>query len=276
MSRWKKEDATPKTLYIRGWLKTPEGIQYKERSAEYRRQWRNNNKEKYRASQRRSYEAIRLECFQHYSGKEIPECRCCTETIIEFLHLDHVDGDGANHRRQLKDETGRTILGGTALYYWLKRNGWPNDPKFQVLCANCNLGKRIGKYCPHELRRGVDIDGNPIPPEYYPEFEWMPQKKGPERDAWLLTPAGLTYKEKQAAAKRGKPSKKKLPRIDVQCAQCNAIIQRKKADLKKRGKPVERFFCNMKCAGAWKAANLIGDKVYNFGKTKEPNSKYIT
>ena len=271
---WKKETVKAGSLYNREWLGTAAGIQYKEKSAVYRKQWRKDNKEKFKATQRRSYEAIRLECFQHYSGKEIPDCRCCSETILEFLHLDHVDADGADHRRRLKANTGRTILGGTALYYWLKKNGWPNDPRFQVLCANCNLGKRIGKYCPHELRRGTDMDGQPIPAEYYPsEFNWMPQEKGPERDVWLASPQGMAYKEKQAAAKRGKPSKKKQPKVNLNCTQCGASLQRKQCEIegnRRRSKDgVERFFCNMKCAGAWKSANLKGDKIYNFGKQKD-------
>jgi hypothetical protein len=263
--RWEKENAGDKTVAHREWRKTEAGQQYLKRRAVEVKDWRSKNKDKYKASQRRSYEAIRLECFHQYSGLEIPECRCCGETMIDFLHLDHKDGDGAQHRRQLKEETGRTILGGTALYYWLKKNNWPQDIKFQVLCANCNLGKRIGKYCPHELERGMDMDGILIPIEYYDIIDPMPIHRSPERDAWLESPEGLQYREKQAAAKRGKPSPKDA-RVEVRCTQCDAPLKRKQCEITRRTNEAgeARFFCNMKCSGAWKSKNLTGSKVYNY------------
>ena len=261
MSRWKKEPGDS-AMVMREWVQTESGKEYQKHHAEYACEWRKQNREKFKASQRRSYEAIRLECFQQY-GPEIPECRCCGETMIDFLHLDHKDGDGAAHRRLLKEQTGRTILGGTALYYYLKAAGWPNNPPFQVLCANCNLGKRIGKYCPHELEQGTDMDGNLIPIEYYDFTEPVPIHRSPERDVWLESPEGLQYREKQAAAKRGKSSPKDT-RVEVSCTQCGAILKRKQCEMIRRGKSQTRFFCNMKCSGKWKSENLIGSKIYNY------------
>jgi hypothetical protein len=56
--------------------------------------------------------------------------------------MDHVENDGAAHRRQIGD-------GSDALILWLKKNGFPAG--FQVLCANCNHGKRVnGGVCPHK------------------------------------------------------------------------------------------------------------------------------
>ena len=77
-------------------------------------------------------------------------CSCCGETIIEFLTLDHINNDGAHHRRKLCNES-RNISAtrGRALYRWIVRNDFP--PIFQVLCCNCNFGKQInGGVCPHE------------------------------------------------------------------------------------------------------------------------------
>jgi hypothetical protein len=265
MSRWEKEDPSDSALFMRDWIKTEAGKEYSQRHSQYMKTWRKSNWDKNRATQRRSYEAIRLECFQHYSGLEIPECRCCGENMIDFLHLDHKDGDGADHRRLLKEQTGRTILGGTALYYYLKANNWPDDPPFQVLCANCNLGKRISKYCPHELERGMDMDGGLIPIDYYDITEPIPTHKGPERDVWLESPGGLQYREKQAAAKRGKPSPKDI-RVEVACKQCGAALKRKQCEITRQTNAAgeARFFCNMKCAGKWKSENLIGSKIYNY------------
>lgn len=72
-------------------------------------------------------------------------CRCCGEAHEEFLAIDHVEGNGNNHRRQI----GST--GGMNMYLWLKRNGYPAG--FRTLCHNCNLAIGFYGYCPH--RGGV-------------------------------------------------------------------------------------------------------------------------
>lgn len=71
-------------------------------------------------------------------------CNCCGETMKEFLMIDHVKNDGADHRRTLKPGDK------ASLYSWLIRNNFPEG--FQVLCANCNWGKRIYGVCPHKLQ----------------------------------------------------------------------------------------------------------------------------
>lgn len=63
-------------------------------------------------------------------------CRCCGETWGPFLHLDHVNSDGATHRRSLTDRN---------LVRWAIANGYPDT--LQILCANCNLAKEHGG-CP--------------------------------------------------------------------------------------------------------------------------------
>lgn len=69
--------------------------------------------------------------------------------MLAFLTLDHVDGKGAEHRREIEKEYGWK-LGGNQLVFWLKRKNYP--PGFQVLCANCNFGKRTNKECPHKAK----------------------------------------------------------------------------------------------------------------------------
>jgi hypothetical protein len=273
MSRWKKDESeiTEGALYMREWIQTEAGKKYKQDRNEYMKEWRKQNPEKFHDTQRRCYQAIRLEALQHYSGKEVPDCRCCGESMIEFLHFDHTKGDGAAHRFEIgmrqggagREQNHKVNIGANALPYWLKKNGWPEG--FQVLCASCNLGKYTGKYCPHELKRGVDMDGNVIPPEYYPQpISHAPIHRSPERDAWLESPEGLQYREKQAAAKRGKPSPKDT-RVEVPCKQCGATLKRKQCEITRQTNAAgeARFFCNMKCSGAWKKKNLVGDKVYN-------------
>lgn len=150
MSRWLKEKPKNHSVYVREWSKTEAGIAYRKRHAEYARKWRKTHQEQFHRNQKRAYDKMRLECLIHYSGNP-PKCACCGEVEILFLQIDHINGQGAEHRRQLKEELGY-YPGGNNLPYWLKKNGYPEG--FQVLCANCNLAKRVDKICPHQ--KGVE------------------------------------------------------------------------------------------------------------------------
>ena len=73
-------------------------------------------------------------------------CECCGEGLEQFLTIDHIDGRGSEHRRELK-------LNGRRLYDWLKANNYP--PNFRLLCFNCNSGRAInGGECPHKDPEG--------------------------------------------------------------------------------------------------------------------------
>lgn len=88
--------------------------------------------------ERARYAALRVAILTAYGGK----CACCNEATQAFLELDHINGDGAQHRRLL----GR---GSKAIYGAVRAKGFPRE-SFQVLCANCNQGKkRCGGVCPH-------------------------------------------------------------------------------------------------------------------------------
>lgn len=166
MSRWRKEDASQGAKYQREWSLTEAGQAYRKRQAEYAREWRKRNRDKFKTNQQRSYDKIRVECLSHYGNGKV-ECRCCAEKELRFLHLDHINGDGHVQRKEWV-KIHKKVFGGTGLYYWLKKNNWP-DLRLQVLCANCNLGKRTNKYCPHEIKRGTDMHGAIIPAEYLPK-----------------------------------------------------------------------------------------------------------
>ena len=92
--------------------------------------WYFRNKEK-RANE---WKDKRLKVLQHYGMK----CSCCGETQIEFLAIDHIKNDGAEHRRTLKIN----------IYDWLIKNNYPKG--FQILCHNCNLAKAFYGKCPHQ------------------------------------------------------------------------------------------------------------------------------
>ena len=87
---------------------------------------------------------LRDEVIATYGGK----CVCCGETEPMFLTLDHVNNDGADHRRSLGAKEGNGRGGNSRTLAWAKKNGYPNT--LQVLCMNCNLGKaRNNGACPH-------------------------------------------------------------------------------------------------------------------------------
>lgn len=88
---------------------------------------------------------LRHEAIMAYGGYK---CACCGETEPLFLSIDHINNDGAEHRRSLGYE-GNGKGASSATYSWLKKNGYPGG--FQVLCMNCNTGKaRNNGICPHK------------------------------------------------------------------------------------------------------------------------------
>lgn len=84
-----------------------------------------------------------------YGGR----CYCCGVDELNFLALDHVNGDGAEHRRLLKEE-GLCKGSGEHFYRYLRRFGWPNVPPLRVACHNCNSATTYGRTCPHRLEVG--------------------------------------------------------------------------------------------------------------------------
>jgi hypothetical protein len=84
---------------------------------------------------------LRKEVIDHYGS----ECVCCGETIREFLSIDHINGGGNAHRKEIK-------ASGINLYRWLKRNDYPKG--FRVLCMNCNWA--IGIYGEGYVRSLLD------------------------------------------------------------------------------------------------------------------------
>jgi len=92
---------------------------------------------KEREYQQKYKDQLRWETFVAYSNSLIPFCiKCCT-TNVYHLCLDHTHGDGAEDRKEMGD--------GTALYSKLRKLGYPDKNKYQVMCHTCNLIKKIEK-----------------------------------------------------------------------------------------------------------------------------------
>lgn len=77
------------------------------------------------------------EVIENYGSK----CVCCGETEPRFLTLDHINGGGRKHRKE--------IGGHRKLKQWLKANNWPRD-QYRLLCMNCQFGFMHNGVCPHQ------------------------------------------------------------------------------------------------------------------------------
>jgi len=97
----------------------------------------------YRLREKIHRAAQRRQVLRAYGGV----CACCGEVEEAFLTIDHVNNDGAQHRREI----GRA--GGSSMTGWLIQNNFPEG--FQVLCWNCNAAKQYQPGgCPHQYEGG--------------------------------------------------------------------------------------------------------------------------
>jgi hypothetical protein len=111
----------------------------KERVRGYHRRYRAENPEKDRETHRKKHVKLRTKVLEAYGSY----CACCGESDYHFLAIDHINGGGAAHRRE--------IGGGGNTYNWLVKNNFPKG--FQVLCHNCNQARGAYGFCPHENRQ---------------------------------------------------------------------------------------------------------------------------
>lgn len=80
--------------------------------------------------------SLKQEIIKAYGGK----CVCCGERHLEFLTIDHTNGDGHAHRKQVGK--------GRGVYADLKRRGFPKRG-YRLMCLNCNISLGFYGYCPH-------------------------------------------------------------------------------------------------------------------------------
>ena len=107
---------------------------------EISRQYRIRHLEELRNRDRLRRKERKALIINHYSnGKN--SCSCCGERQSFLLTIDHIHGDGLQHRRQL----GGAGLSSGNFYAWLVRNNFPEG--YQVLCMPCNSSKCNGPFC---------------------------------------------------------------------------------------------------------------------------------
>ncbi len=77
---------------------------------------------------------VKLDLLKHYSSGTM-ECAICGFSDIKALSIDHMNGGGAAHRREVGQ--------GINFYRWLRKHGYPEG--YQVLCMNCQWVKRYDR-----------------------------------------------------------------------------------------------------------------------------------
>ena len=98
----------------------------------YRKPYRNKERDRKALYRYRRY--IKLEVLKHYGST----CKVCGEANTKILTLDHINNNGAQHRRDIAKKS----KGGIDMWMWVYRNKFPEG--FQILCYNCNCGKQHG------------------------------------------------------------------------------------------------------------------------------------
>lgn len=133
------------------WCKTCASKYWQAQGESQRDRKRRNSRERYlrlgdeiRRYNRERNQQLKAMLVAHYSNGA-NKCVCCGESEVRFLTIDHIDGNGAEHRKTTKCGTGATF------YRRLIREGMPEG--YQVLCYNCNNARIWNKKCPHQLGR---------------------------------------------------------------------------------------------------------------------------
>ena len=110
----------------------------KERRHAEAKVYREMNKDVIDAKRKARHWLLKEEVWVNYGGAV---CVCCGERHREFLTIDHIDGGGSKHRRELRKN------GSQHIYQWLKRENYPSG--YRVLCMNCNFAFGMYGHCPH-------------------------------------------------------------------------------------------------------------------------------
>lgn len=94
---------------------------------ECKREIQRVNHKKVRKSGRYSEFKRKIKILTHYGLS----CAGCGMKDIRLLCIDHINGNGVKHRKE---------IGQSSFYLWLIKNNFPEG--FQTLCCNCNNLKK--------------------------------------------------------------------------------------------------------------------------------------
>lgn len=108
--------------------------------AKLNKEWISKNRERYNQAKAEYRFTLKLAAIAYYSNGTMACAHCGYNADVDALCLDHINNDGAEHRKELGCSS-RGTSGGSTLYERLKAKGWM--PNLQVLCFNCNTIKEL-------------------------------------------------------------------------------------------------------------------------------------
>ena len=100
------------------------------------REHRNRHPERVYLRELAAKNELKHEVFSQYCDEGV-KCKRCGFSDLRALTIDHIDGNGNQHRKSIGRNSGCTF------YRWLKQQAYPEG--FQVLCMNCQFIKRFEK-----------------------------------------------------------------------------------------------------------------------------------
>lgn len=108
----------------------------------YQKEYKDKNKVSISVKAKNRNDYKRFQCLSYYSSGKIECAECGLWENPEALCIDHINNDGAEHRKLIcRDNSNKQSGAGIRLYTILINNNFP--PGYQVLCYNCNWTKEI-------------------------------------------------------------------------------------------------------------------------------------
>lgn len=122
-----------RNAYYKKYMEDPDNIK-KVRAQQLK--WYREHKDRVQKRMIEKRGDIKREVLAHYGG-DLNRATCfnCGEQRLDCLSIDHINNDGASHRKGMRNK------GGQAFYSWLKRNNYPTG--YQTLCMNCQWIKQL-------------------------------------------------------------------------------------------------------------------------------------
>lgn len=94
----------------------------------------------HREETRRRSREMKARLLETYGDK----CACCGESCVEFLTLEHKNGDRKQHLKK---------VGPNVIAIWRDAVENFDTNKYEILCMNCNWAKGKYGFCPHERKK---------------------------------------------------------------------------------------------------------------------------
>ncbi len=129
--------------YHRRYRLTPKNKVYRKHYREINRDYANERNREYyqihreqilvrmRVTQRKRSQKLKTQVLVYYGADNLLACVKCGFSNIDALTIDHINGNGSKHRRDLCNHSG------VSFYYWLVKNNYPEG--YQTLCMNCQF-----------------------------------------------------------------------------------------------------------------------------------------